>query len=316
MTMDLESRTFAKFYPAILDDKSYLSRSHGVKSAGFRLMPNFYYDFGIYSPSAQNNERRYELSFIKHAPIEEALPENYFRGLLGESLMRIVTMEFLRQQQQSLGIKEFSMIKIDKEQPVLRKSKEFSLEHISRYTVNLYKHDQSTHLVGEYDGMIQYTTFTNKKGLLIMESKTGKEGIFKNPHYHQSGVLDRYCHSVNNLFPDHEIDFLFMGTTDIVFSRPHDKRKLRPNFSSLKSMLSEYNVGLIMFEFPLKQESFKVMGQNMANYHTLRNEDIPLDSSQNKFVQNGKFMWLIRDKNIVKILERKDTNVWQEIYSI
>lgn len=313
--INLESRTFAKFYPQTSDNKTYLSRSHGIKTTGFRLMPNFFYDFGIVSPSAQDGQRRYELSFAKQAPKDETLPENYFRGLLGESLMRIVVMEFLRLQQKALGIKDFSMIKIDPRLPILRKSDNFFLEHQSRYNINLYYNDKPRGPIGEYDGVIEYVS-SNKKGLLIMESKTGQEGIFSNPKHNEKGILDRYCNSLKELFPNYEIDLLFMGTPSIIMNPPYHKRRLQSNFSSLKDILFENDTGLIMLEFPINKKDFHQMSHRMASYHSLRSEDLPKTNTDNHYVENGRLMWFMKGKRITKILEKTDNQSWSEIYSI
>lgn len=314
--MDLESRIFSKFYPAEFEGKHYLSRSHAVKIAGFRPMPNFSYDFGIVSPSVPDGQRRYALSFIENAPTEGNLSENYFRGLLGESIMRIVVMEFLRQKKKELGIQQFNTIIINPEDRVLRRSENFSLEHQTRYTTHLYKNSgRKRLLIGEYDGIIEYHA-GRKKGLLIMESKTGMEGKFANPLHHKESILERYCHSVQELFPEHEVDFLFMGTTSVLFAPPYRKRKLRKNFSELKELIANKGTGLLLFEFPLQKKDFKTMATRMAQQHTLRREEVPTISSNNHFVENGKYIWFIKEKRITKIFERTENNTWSEIYSI
>ncbi len=313
--MDLESRTFSKFYPAKLDDSLYLSRSHGVTSAGFSLMPNFFYDFGIVSPSTQGGRRRYELSFARQAPSENMFPEDYFRGLLGESLMRIVIMEFLRQQKDALGINKFSMLKIDPQNTVVRRSGGFSLEHQSRYNINLSTTTPNSYIVGEYDGIIEYRT-AHKKGLLVMESKTGIEGIFSNPDHHKEGILNRYCHSLQDLFPSYEIDFLFMGIPSVLFGKYTAVRKVKDNFLALNTILHENNTGLILFNFPIKKEDFKKMANQMSKYHKLRNEEFPTSCASTRYVENESFMWLIDGKRITKILESTGSNSWNEIYSI
>lgn len=314
--MKLEDRTFSQYYPKLFNKQYCLPKTHGVKISNFRLMPNFFYDFGIYSPSAQGGQRRYELSFAKQAPKGESLPENYFRGLLGESIMRIVFMEFLRNKKQALGIKEFSMIKNNPSISLIKESKNYYLEYQSRYNANLYEINNVFGPVGEYDGLTEYTKINGKKGLVVMESKTGVEGVFANPEKNKYKLLERYAYSLKELYPEHEIDLLFMGNKDRLISPKSKNLVLNSRFSSLTNILEKEDVGTILFSFPINKQELNKMGTRMSNYHSLRQEEIPSMDSNNRFVENGKYIWFLKGKRISKIIEKNENNSWIEIFPI
>lgn len=311
--MNLENRLFSKYYPQKSSNKQVIPYSHGVKSTGFHLMPNFFYDMGIESPSTQGGQRHYELSFAKNIS-NEHLPENYFRGLLGESLMRIVVMEFLRRKQQKLGIKEFNIFKKNSQENTILKSEHYALSFCSRYNTQIFNSGNNNPF-GEYDGMIKYET-SNKKGLLLMEAKTGQEGLFLNPIKNEAKITKKYCGPIKELFPNYDIDLLFMGTTGTILKSAHRNRRLKHNFSLLNDLLYENNTGLIMFEFPISRNELLKMGRKMAKYHPLRMEETPKLEPENHFVENGKYIWFMKGKRITRIFEKTKNNNWNELYSL
>jgi hypothetical protein len=170
--MNLENRLLKDYYPKRLNDDGtfYLTKTHNVKSLGFRNI-GFGYEFIIESPSVEKYfQRRYFLNSDYENTTTKEIGKNseFYNGLLGENIMRIVIIEFFRRLSKEIPQFNFNFIKSDfnpnHQSRIILENDLYILEGISRYNqVIKSKLNYDNKSIVEYDGLLEYTLGRNTR---------------------------------------------------------------------------------------------------------------------------------------------------------
>lgn len=337
-------RVFTEFYPKRLekDNRFYKTKKHNILSKGFKHIGHLDFLYGIESPSVEDNKRFYNMSFggdiINTSCITNQ--EDFFRGIIGEKIMRIVMIEFLRRMQQQLGIKRFNIVKgnYNPKNPITNivKNFEYSAETISRYNIAIKNNnmdDKRIPIITEYDGLIKYVYETidkkEKNGLIVCESKTGSldylsatksvEGLNK--------IRNRIILPLKSLFPDYDIDYVLMGTKENIMNPKNSSKRIiansiRPSLSELYLFLKEHEIGFIPLLFPESRHIIKATANKIKNIKEALPEG---DNSLERIIEEGKnqtyiesngHKYLINKNKIIEILRKTDDNTYTIIFSL
>jgi hypothetical protein len=315
--MKLEQRVLKDYYPRqMCNSKSlYLAKTHGVKSFGFRNTGKDY-EYTIESPSVEiYAQRKYMLNWNRNGNYDDAKTDAY-RGVIGESIMRIIVNEFFRRLNSKHYLKGKGFIKSDlnplEDKKIILENEDYVLEGISRYNQIVRLKNSSKKSVAEYDGLFEYTS-GRINGLVICESKTGCLGYLNNAEINEEKIINKIIKPVNSLFKDKQVDFLLMGTPDEIFQKKRNK-PIKSGLVTLNEMLNKHNIGLIPMILPetrSKIEQIATSMNDMNNLDELREEHIPKDT---RYVEMNGIIRLIKGKRVELIAKRSNNNTLTILY--
>ena len=321
-----EFRTFAPYYLREYGKQLYLPRTHGVKTKGFsRLEETLVYEFSIVSPSVKDGERKYLLPFTRFDAKSPERISKHYQGLIGESVLRITITELLRRQSVALGIKEFSFSK-GNFNPLLPETyalenHDYRMRHLTRYNVAVENLTRRT--LAEYDGLIHYTPSANlPEGVLICESKTGYLDTLRgaNRKEGRENIHQRIIKPLHSLFPEQQKDLLLMAHPAYIFSSQKE-RIVNKNIASLSSFLTDQDIGLLVFTFPISSADIRSVANEIA---ALRKgffpEGVPVEESLPEFpdqayILSDDILRLIKGRRVEMMLQRLDGKNWVTVYS-
>jgi hypothetical protein len=297
-------RPLYRYYPRELEGKLYVPRDHGIRSEGFKPIKNGKYMYSIHSKFVEDGNRRYFLEFSDVDNLDsERLVPSFFKGLIGESLMRIVVMEFMRTQSKNLSFNNFYFIKQKNGSTVFLKNDTYSLEFFDKYNIRFILNSNKT--ISEFDGLMEYRV-GREKGVILCESKTGRLGMYDNPELNEKEIFRKIILPLNVFYPSHHRDFLFMTHEVNIVQKD---RQLKGNLVTLKHLLDENNVGFIPFSFPDSKETISNIGKNMASLNKrLRKDQKTLDRKINypehEAIVKGNAIYIIKKGRVEMILEK------------
>jgi hypothetical protein len=315
-------RTFHDYYPREFEGNFYMQRTLGVESYGLRRIPGtMIYEYIIASPSAQAGERRYVLPFTKKPIIDEGLEDaiaHRYEGRIGESIMRITIVEFLRRHQQELGITSFDFAKGNflpgTRNMVFAQNDAFAMEHVSRYNMTVFREEGQLERrpIAEYDGVLVYET-KNKKGVLVCESKIGALfGLRGAAHDHcRQKIQERIIDPLQYLFPEHELDFLVMARRNKLVRGEHI---IRQPLLDLRAYLSQAGIGLMLMPFNIPAAEMQRTAQEIV---TLRRalRDTPESLPDHSYVATDGLLYLLKGRQVATILQQQPSGVWMPIFT-
>ena len=304
---------FQAFYPRQLGKLFYITRSHAVKAKGFVPLSRGRYEYEIES---EGGPRRYLMPFAPDFQKDKKFKQSSFRGLIGESLMRIVIKEWLRKNKKSLGISDYYLQKRGTGDSSLFDTDKYSATFSSRH--NLVIHSKKEHRnLWEYDGLLEYNTEENEEGVIICEAKTGSLLGFENPIENRKGIIKNVVKPIRDFYPDHCIDLLLMAPEDKIITNPNTRRA-RKYISNLYRVLNNEGIGLIPFILPESKGTISDVAKDMALLdNRIKKSEVPLEgdlSSNMRAIEVDGAIYLLDNSRIVKILEPTSRKSYREIY--
>lgn len=305
-------KTLHKYSPVNHEGMLYLPRDHGIKSLGFKQIKTGSYMYAIESPLLDFSHRRYffEFSEPEHFDFENLVPD-FFSGLIGEGIMRIVVTEFMRRRVAQLEIDSFDFLKEKNGDEVLRRNG-FVLQHRNKYNIEFLKYGE---LQAEFDGLVTYTQ-GRLEGVLLCEAKTGAIGKYRNPIANYEEIMRKLVKPLHALYPDAEKKFLLMANQDALIDKD---RRLQDGLVELTRMLEENDIGFIPFSFPNSKEEIDKIGRRICNLNKRLRKDkkavhrkMPHPEYQ-AIMRNGA-IYIIKKGRIEKILEQIGDRKYQELF--
>jgi hypothetical protein len=332
MLEDILNSPFHNYHPRDYRGKYYITHSLGVRSLGFiRIKDTLVYEYIVESPSSQDGKRWYVFPFTNDSMTEENTERQstYFKGLIGESIMRITFMEFLRRNQNELGIKEFHFTKrehdpriVRPETPVLAGNDDYQARFRSRYNIEMIALDHRLRAVAEYDGLLFYKYARDKKGLVICESKTGTLEHLQGMASEQGRrkAAQRYIGPICSLFPDYQKDLLLMARPDNIFDlREH--RRINQNMVHLYDYLMKNGIGLILSDFNRPMAEIDRTSEEIVSVRKgFFKDGIPIVEEAPKYPDQvyiiaDDVLRLIKGRRVEMILERTSDKGWRTIFT-
>lgn len=333
-----EQSPFTQFYTQKLAQYKYLPRSHGIKSNGFdfyfpkvsslnteniAFLRGVHFSYEIESPSAKYGNRRYMLTVSDDISAKDFLdlPITHFKGFMGEQIMRITLMEFLRRKQEELGVNKFDFIKKNLDNKNQLNSENYYSEHNSRYSISIRSREDDS-VVREFDGILKYDNNTFNPGIIACEAKTGCLEYIANceTQYGRRKVKKMVINPLQEMFEGQNIDFLLMAQKDEIFSNINDRR-LKSKISNMVDYFSDNNIGVLLFEYNESKSIFNSIATQMSNFRKsiFENKDqienLQHDQINQNWFEDDKYMYILKGKRFERILE-KTNGTYKVVYGI
>lgn len=323
----LSDRTFSGFYLREMEGRLHNTRAHGVDGRGFNRLENtLVYEYMIDSPSVESGERRYVLPFTNH---DNGAPKNdvdHYKGLLGESLMRIIITEFMRRNHDLLGIREFAFAKgnfhPDKSDTTFLRNNEYSARHLDRYNIEVLDLARNE-ACAEYDGVMLYNTDRGMQdGVLVCEAKTGKVSCLGSAGSHEgrSKIKARFIDPMHSLFPEKQLDVLLMATPE----RLYQDRKLRiprDNIRELSSFFEDNSIGLILSEYNVSSRLMNTVAKEIVCLKRAlflqgkRVDELRGECEDSWWLRTDGFLRLMHGRRVEAVFHNTSGDEWRQVYS-
>jgi len=158
--------------------------------------------------------------------------------------------------------------------------------------------------------------------LLICEAKTQGLGNYSKVISAEgtARVEKMLIRPFRELYPNHSLDFLLMGSKPYLFD-PVSERRLRSNLIRLNELLNENEMGMIPFYFVDTKAKMDEVAESMVNMHkAIGKKKVMLDemftSEQDRiWFENHDFLYMIKGRRFEKILQ-KSNGVYRLVYSL
>lgn len=324
----VKSRALKDSYPHETDDGLHIGARHGVKSYGFRVLRDFEYEYSIKSPSHPQGVRKYTFPFLNVAlrHKDHEYEEDFYRFQIGESILRIVVTEYFRRHSKRLRIRTSGFWKDDNGNPIRAENGRFRLVHHDRYNMNVYDNEWGESPLTEYDGVVEYTTSQGQKGIIVCESKTGTIQFTSSqqmPEFRRKRTTDptllqkRVVEPLQDLFPDHHIDYLLMAFRGGIYQG--DLKTARPRICAIWEILKSGEIGFIPWCFPNRRRDVRQASKDILTWRKAVDpetlEKMVQYNNDQHWIEDGDDLILVNKRRVVRILHHQPDGTWRETYS-